>query len=93
MARRAGASQGLTRRRFVALLAGGALASAAPVPAAPRKRRTSTVPAARDAAIERSIAQQKALLAQQLKTLREYPLPPGSDPAFVFKPVAPRRIR
>ena len=85
----------LSRRRFMALLAGGVLAAGAPAravtlrtPAKPPKPAQT-----RSAAIEKGIAEQKSFLARQLKTLRGFPLPPGSDPAFVFRPLSPRRMR
>lgn len=84
----------LTRRRFMALLAAGTAAAAASAPAralaAPRKKAPAPAPH-RSPAIEKGIAEQKAYLAQQLKVIRDYPLPPGSDPAFVFGPLVPRR--
>ncbi|TMQ69332.1 MAG: hypothetical protein E6K80_12035 [Candidatus Eisenbacteria bacterium] len=78
------------------LLPGAALLAAAPsravtLRAAPRPARSART--TRSRAIEKGIAEQKANLAKQLKTLREFPLPSGSDPAFVFRPVAPRRMR
>ena len=93
-ARRAGKRR-LSRRRFMKLLAGSALAASAPAEAVTMRTRTRAAAAApaRSQAIEKGIAEQKDFLAKQLKTLREFPLPPGSDPAFVFRPVAPRRIR
>jgi hypothetical protein len=85
----------LSRRRFIALMTGGALASAAsppPAPAAPpaKPRRQSS---ARTPAIEKGIAEQKGYLAKQLQTIRDYSLPPGSDPAFVFRPLPAKRAR
>jgi hypothetical protein len=84
----------LTRRRFLGLVASGALAAATPARAATLARKKAT-PAAtpRSAAVERGIGEQKSVLALQLKTLRAYVLPPGSDPAFVFRPLRSRRLR
>ena len=95
-------SRRLSRRRFMALLAGGTLAggtlAGVPVRAvtlrnAPKRAPAARATPARSTTIEKGIAEQKASLAKQLKTLREFPLPPGSDPAFVFHPVSPRRMR
>ena len=74
------------------LAAGTAAAASAPARAlaAPRKKTSAPAPR-RGPAIEKGLAEQKAYLAQQLKVIRDYPLPPGSDPAFVFGPIAPRR--
>jgi hypothetical protein len=81
----------------MALLAGGVLAAAAPARAVtlrtPARPAKPPPKAARAAAIEKGIAEQKGFLAKQLKTLREFPLPTGSDPAFVFRPLPPRRMR
>ena len=86
-------ARALSRRRFMALVAAGAAATAAaPVRAlTPLKTKTATPAPERPPEIEKGIAEQKALLAQQLKTIRDYPLPPGSDLAFVFAPLKPRR--
>ena len=88
----------LTRRRFLTLAAaasaGAALSARAALSATapPRKKKASGV-ALRPASLEKGIAEQKSVLALQLKTLRAYPLPPGSDPAFLFRPLRPRRLR
>jgi hypothetical protein len=37
------------------------------------------------------IEKQKVWLAEALKVLREYPLPPGSEMGFSFRPLASRR--
>ena len=87
-------SQRLTRRRFLGLVASGALAAATPAAAAvPPPRKVARPTPAHSPAIERGIAEQKSVLALQLKTLRDYSLPPGSDPAFVFRPLRARRLR
>ncbi len=93
---RGAAPRRLSRRRFIGLLTGGALIAGAPARAItmrtpPARKKVAAPP--RAAAIERGIARQKGALAKQLKTLRDFPLPPGSDPAFVFRPVSPRRMR
>jgi hypothetical protein len=84
----------LTRRRFLTLAAAVTAGAALPARAAapPRKKKSAAV-ALRPASLEKGIAEQKSVLALQLKTLRAYPLPPGSDPAFLFRPLRPRRLR
>jgi hypothetical protein len=93
-ARKRDAVTPLSRRRFTALLAGALLASVAPARAVTiRKGPAAPKRAARSPAIEKGIAEQKAALAKQLQGLRDYPLPAGSDPGFVFRPLAPKRLR
>jgi len=76
------------------LLAGGVLGVAAPAKAVTMRRAPSPSPApTRSVVVEKGIAEQKGALAKQLKTLRDFPLEPGSDPAFLFRPIAPRRMR
>lgn len=87
----------MKRRRFVTLLAlgGGALVSA-PLsraasaltkadPAARGRRRAPT------AAVRKEIETQEKSLAEQLKTIRAYELPPGSPMAFSFRPMKAKR--
>lgn len=86
----------LSRRRFLALIGSAAavspmsaaVASAATTP----QRRTRSAPA-RTARVEAEIEKQKKYVADALATLRAFPLPPGSDMAFVFAPLRPRRRR
>lgn len=79
----------MRRRRFVKLLAASAAvvltrpveslaAAAAKRPAVPESPAIS--PATR-----KEIASEKKSVADMLKILRAYKLPPGSPPAFVFK--------
>ena len=87
----------MKRRRFVTLLAlgGGALVSAPLSRAA--SALTRAVPAARgrrrapSAAVRKEIETQEKSLADQLKTIRAYELPPGSSMAFSFKPMKAKR--
>jgi len=84
----------LTRRRFLALAA--AAAAIAPLPAraaTPRKKKSKPAAALPPEKLQKGIAEQKSVLGLQLKTIRDYWLPPGSDPAFVFRPLRPRRLR
>ncbi len=85
-------SRAVSRRRFMALVAAGAAAVVtAPARALTPPKKTTAPAPERPPEIEKGVAEQKTLLAQQLKTLRDYPLPPGSDPAFLFAPLKPRR--
>jgi len=97
-ARKNASTRRLSRRRFMALIAGGVLAASRPAraiaPSAPSKPKSPTPKSpTRSAAIEKGIAEQKGALAKQLKTLRDFPLSMGSDPAFLFRPVSPRRLK
>lgn len=66
--------------------------AAAKAPAAgSRQRRTRSGEAARRAALPEEIEKQKKYLADSLKRIRDYSLPPGSAPSFVFRPLAARR--
>ena len=84
-------SRALPRRRFLELLAAGSAAiAAASTPAgAARARRTTPAGAApaRSKALAAELANQKRYVAAALETLRKYPLPAGSEPAFVFTPL------
>jgi hypothetical protein len=94
-----------SRRRFLTLLAAGSAAAVTtPVAdlasaAAPRKRATPPktasegreADAGRPPAVADEIRKQKAVVEQSLKAVRDYPLPPGSEPAFVFAPLKPRK--
>jgi len=87
-----------SRRQFLRLLAASS-AAAATTPAAvlaadPRPRRTArragappSAAAAPPPALRAEIARQQRDLEKTLKTLRDYPLEPGSDPAFVLTPM------
>ena len=77
------------------LLATGTLAAATPGRARAVEIRKAPAGAPRSAEIEKGIAEQKGYLAGQLKVIRDFPLPAGRDPAFVFAPLpgAPRRTR
>jgi hypothetical protein len=94
-----------SRRRFLRLLAAGSAATAATPaaalaraakpkgakpPASPRPAPPPPVPAVPPAVAE-EIRKQKALVEQAVRAVRDYPLPPGSEPAFVFAPLRPRK--
>jgi hypothetical protein len=92
-----------SRRSFLRLLAAGSAATAATPAAAlaraatPKRKRAKPAAGARPAALAvppelaEEIRKQKALVEQALKAVRDYPLPPGSEPAFVFAPLRPRK--
>jgi hypothetical protein len=86
-----------TRRAFlrVMALAGTALAASAasPLAAATKSGTKKRTPAASapSAAIRKEIENQKGYLAKQLKVIRDFALPVGSEPAFGFRPLSPRR--
>jgi len=86
-------TNGMDRRRFVQLLvAGAAVAAAAPASAVARAQ-TSTAPgkgpaahhAPPSAAQRKEIESQKKSLADALRVVRDFNLPAGSPPAFVFR--------
>jgi hypothetical protein len=95
-----------SRRRFLRLLAAGSAAAwAAPIAAATTapetkgRGRTGAKPAAAPAAttaksaqsaLAEEIRKQKISVDQALKAVRDYPLPPGSVPAFRFAPAPVR---
>jgi hypothetical protein len=96
-----------SRRRFLGLIAtGSAAAAATPVAAlaravTPKGKPAKPAPDARPAdprdgadvppAVADEIRKQKAAVEQSLQAVRDYPLPPGSEPAFVFAPLGPRK--
>ena len=86
-----------SRRRFLklitagsaSLLAGSASGARSIAATAPARSRDSSRPLPRVVRVE--IESQKQYLAKALKAIREYPLAAGSDMAFTFKPLGPRR--
>lgn len=88
----------LSRRRFVTLVAAGSAGALAtgPVPGlaaqeAPPKAETQ---AAAPTALEKEFERQKKSTLATLKTIRDYPLPPGGNLAVVFRALrATRRTR
>ena len=87
-----------SRRKFLKLLAAGSAAVAARpaqvLAAEPRTRRPARPPAGPlgpaavpPPALRAEIARQQRELEKVLKTLRDYPLEPGSEPAFVLTPM------
>ena len=94
-----------SRRRFLTLLAAGSAAAVTtPIAglanaAVPKKRPAAPkqgagvrdVNAGLPPAVAEEIRKQKATVEQTLKTVREYSLPPGSEPAFVFAPLRSRK--
>ena len=88
-------SRRMKRRRFVTLVAmSSAALLTSPLSRAAAAVTRATAPAGRRAAspaIRKEIANQEKSLADQLKTIRGYTLPPGSPMAFVFKPLRAQR--
>ena len=88
----------MKRRRFVTLVAmsGAAiltspLSRAAAAAARARSRPEAGRRQAPSPAVQKEIANQEKTLADQLKVIRGYELPPGSPMAFVFAPLRARR--
>jgi hypothetical protein len=94
-----------TRRKFLRLLAAGSAATViAPATTLARtRRRTAPKPAltphpaapprVEPTPLAEEIQKQKGYVAEALKTVRGYSLPPGVEPAFVFRPMPARRRR
>ena len=91
-----------SRRRFLKVVAMGSavgLVSALPRVGDAAKRPAGSAakrkhaPGTRPPAIEAEIAKQKHSTADLLKTIRDYPLPSGSEMAFAFAPVRAARRR
>jgi hypothetical protein len=83
-----------SRRKFLQLLAAGSAAAATQPAVAlaararvPRPVRAPERPAGPPPALRAEIERQQHDLDKTLKTLRDYPLEPGSDPAFVLTPL------
>ena len=92
----------LSRRRFVTLMAAGSAGALAtgPVPGTGAKEAVAQAPAQAEAqavaptAAEKEFERQKKGTLATLKTIRDYPLPPGGDLAVVFRPLrATRKTR
>jgi hypothetical protein len=71
---------------------------------APKRKPAKLTPGATDAKpmgphegagvppeVAEEIRKQRAAVEQSLQAVRDCPLPPGSEPAFVFAPLRPRR--
>lgn len=89
----------MERRRFMKLLAAGGaavLAGATPgagADAAPPRKVAAKSRKPVPPAVEKEIRSQKKSLDETLKVIREYELPPGSPPAFVFQAMRARKGR
>jgi len=96
----------VSRRRFVTLVAAGSAALlapsgvAAPAPTARHKRPGATAgksqshaaaPAPPPTPAQKEFDRQRAGTLTTLKTLREFPLPPGGDLPVVFRPQRARK--
>lgn len=89
----------LSRRRFVALLAAGSAAlAAAPAQAVATaaktvRRAARTRSTGADDAAQREIARQKALTSATVRVIRAHAMPPGTEPASIFRPLSPHKER
>ena len=91
-------TQTMERRRFVKLVAlSGAAILSAPLHGAAAAPARSAVPRAAGAhraptaAMRKEIANQERSMADMIRTIRAYELPPGSPMGFVFRPLRPLR--
>ncbi len=86
----------MNRRHFIHVLAAsgaalvatglpGAKAAPAPKAAAPKPSKPLA------AAMQKEIRNQERSVADMMKVIRAYELPPGSDPAFTFRAMRARR--
>ena len=85
----------MSRRRFVALMAAGSAAvitkpAEAAAAVARRKPAVGAGPAM-SAATAKELARQKKSTLDTLKTIRDHAMPPGTEPAFVFRALRPAR--
>jgi hypothetical protein len=91
----------MNRRRFVHVLAAsGAALLAGSLPRARAAEKSATAAATRAAArqpkplppnLERDLRNQEKSMADTLRVIRAYDLPPGSEPATVFRAMRARR--
>jgi len=85
----------MDRRRFMGVLAiGGAAVLAGSVPrslAAAPKAAAPKPPKPVPPAVEKELRTQEKNLGDVLHTIRDYELPPGSEPATVFRAMRARR--
>ena len=93
-------SRSSSRRRFLKLLAAGSVAAATtaiPEARATTRKRAPARPLSPKETLPSKIAKeidnQKACVGRTLDTIRRYPLPPGTEPAFVFQPFDSPRNR
>ncbi len=98
-----------SRREFMRLMAAGASAMLAAPAAAAVKTAVKKAPADTTARVRRTrtgeggsgnhpmlpaeLEKQKKFTADSLKTLRNYSLPPGAAPAYLFRPLAQKSRR
>lgn len=95
-----------SRRRFMQLIAAGSAAAlASPIaalaaekapvrrPAAAKPAPRTSAPAPRPGVTAKELEKQKKYVADTLKVIRDFVLPPGSDQAFVFRPMRAGRAR
>jgi hypothetical protein len=82
----------ITRRAAARLLLAGPAALAMPgllpaEPAPPRSRAKPTLSLAERRQLEKSVSQLKSTAEK----VRKVPVPMGSEPAFVFRPIVPKK--
>ena len=88
----------MRRRRFLSLMAASAAAVMTQpvhrsIAAAAKRPAPAPEAPALSAATRKEIASQKKSVADMLKVIRAYKLPPGSAPAFVFRAAKRRTER
>jgi len=86
----------MNRRRFIHVLAAsGAALVATGLPGAKAAPASKALPPkppkALNPAMQRELRNQERAVADILKVVRAYELPPGSDPAFTFRAMRARR--
>jgi hypothetical protein len=99
--RKTAPAEPLSRRHFVTIVAAGSAAllaqPALAIHGGSRRRKKAApapkpqAPATGAAATQKEFERQRAGTLATLKTLREYPLPPGGDLPVVFRPQRSRR--
>ena len=89
----AGASAMLAAPAAAAAVKEAAKKPAADANAGGRMRRARTEPAGAHPMLPAELEKQKKFTADSLKTLRNYSLPPGAMPAYLFHPLSQRTRR
>ena len=89
-------TDGMSRRRFVTLVAAGSAALIArPVagaaPPAARRPAPRVAAGSRAAALEKEFARQRAGTLGALKAVRGHAMPPGTELGLVFRPIKSSR--
>ena len=63
------------------------------VPTPPKRRRAAMPAAPANAALQKELANERKSVSDMLKVIRAFPLPAGSPPAMVFRPMKGTRGR